>query len=149
MATALPFIAIASTVASAGLGIVGAVRQSRAASYEREQLETEAKAIELAAQQDENARRENLRRVLASQEAIRAGAGLQLETGTSRAIANRSVDATEDDIITSRFNFMRRAQRTRAAAFGAGQRGTNALFAGGAGILSAAGRSAVQIQRMT
>lgn len=149
MATALPFVAIASTVVSAGLGVAGAVRQSRAASFEREQLEQEAKAIELAAQQDENARRENLRRVIASQQAIRAGAGLQFDTGTSRAIANRSVDATEDDIITSRFNFMRRAQRTRFAAFGAEQRGRNALFAGGAGILSAAGKAATQIQRIT
>lgn len=137
-------VAIASVAASligGGVQFMGAMQARRGAAIERQQYEEQKKATELAMLQDEALRQQQLNETLATQEAIRAGRGLELHSPGFKAIQERSIRATEADIVTSRLNYLSAARRSELGMQGADVRAENALY-GGIGGLLAAGASA-------
>ena len=140
------WIAIASAVSSV-IGAVSSVAQgnqaNRAAQLEAEQYRDEAETARVNAVLEETDRRKDLQRVLATQEAIRAGRGLDFSTGSSEALSGASEAEAERDVNLIRANAFNRQRRMLLAADSASQRGQSALYAGYARassqLLSAAG----------
>mgnify|MGYP007100112602 CR=1 FL=1 len=142
IAVAAPFIAMASGVAQAGVGIVQGIQSSKAASVERAQYEEEAAMHRLAGDQEELARRKKLESVLAMNEAFRAGRGLAFDTGTSRALRDSNIAEAEADIGTTRLNRAGAVSRASYGALGAGMRERAGLFSGFGAAVSGIGNAA-------
>jgi hypothetical protein len=147
IAAALPYIAVASGVASAGLGIVQGAQASQAASLERQQFEDEAQTARLAAQQEENARRHRLAAILSENEALRGARGLSFESGSERAIREENIRAAEADIGTVRLNRLGQVRRAELGAAGARMRETGGLFSGAGAFASGLGTAATSLLR--
>lgn len=141
-----PYLAIASAGASVGSAIMQGQAASRAANLQAQQYQEEADIARAAAVQDEANRRRALAATLATQEAIRAGRGVELYGGTGDAIRDTTTADFEADILTSRANILRKGSRYDLAASEANLYGSSArtasYFKAGAGLLSAAGTGA-------
>lgn len=137
---------IASAVSSV-IGAVGSIAQghaaSRAAEAEAEQYRDEAEAARVNAVIEETDRRKELQQILATGEAVRAGRGLSLDTGSSEALRDSSEAEAERDINLIRANAFGRQRRMLLAADAASARSGTALTSGylrvGSQLLSAAG----------
>lgn len=136
-------IALAGVALSAGATVYQGIAANKAGQLEAAQYEENAKASELAAEQDAIARRRDLARTIAAQQALRAGAGVDIRSPTGLAIEEASRQETESDILSSRYNYLSEAGRYRLAAKQARKSGKASLYGGliGAGgqLLSGAG----------
>ena len=128
--TAIIATAIAvSAAASAGTAIYTGQQQAAAskanAQAQAAQYAEEQRAARLAAEQEEAAKRRTLDAVLSSQDAIRAGRGLDLGSPTGDAIRRDSIEQAEWDITTIRANANSRERRLGLASDSALTRGRN------------------------
>jgi hypothetical protein len=142
MGFALPLMAIGMALSTAGTA-AQAVGARRAAKFERVQYEEQAQMAKLQAEEEEAQRRQELQSVLATQEAIRAGQGLDPLSGTGQAIRRFTVGTAERDIKIGRLNALMGARRYGLAAqqakIGGKAAFTGGLLSAGAGLLSGAG----------
>jgi hypothetical protein len=126
----LAIAAVAASVFSAGTSVAGGFAARSAAKGEARQYEAEARFAATAAAQEETERRRALGATLATQDAIRAGRGVDLFSPTGAIIRDETVAAADRDIDNIRLNGMRSADRYKLAASGAEARGTQAFYAG-------------------
>jgi hypothetical protein len=115
---------IVSGLTTAIGGIVNARAQARSAQQavmlQHEQAEADALAARQDAADEEGQRRRDLTRILASQRAILAGSGADLDSPTNQAIAADSVEQAEMDLLRIQANVGRvittGQRQTRSAA---------------------------------
>lgn len=139
MEFALPAMMIAGTAAK-GVGSVMAGREaSRAAQFEKQQLEVSAQQNRTAALQAEARRTEELTSSLETIQALRAGRNTGAFSPTGRAILTSLTDDTERDIQTEKVNFAQRADLNSRAATMAGRKAKTSLLAGWLGAVEAGG----------
>ena len=134
-------IALALSGVQAAASISGAQASKRAAEIEAQQYREEAENARVAAEQEEAQRRKELVRTLAAQEAIRAGRGVELFSGTGLAIRDSTIHEAETDINTARLNALNRIRRFNLGASVSEAKGQSALLGGigaAAGTLSRA-----------
>ena len=131
-----------SAAVSAAASISAARQQAGAAKIARQQYEEEAANARMQADQEEVARRDELQRVLAAQDAIRAGRGVELDSPTGLAIRDTTIADVESDIGVARYNALSKARRFDLGAAIEETRGRSAMISGIGGaassILSAA-----------
>ena len=144
-----PFVAAASGLATAGLGVVQGIQSSRAAGLERAQYEDEARTAKLAADQEEVARRRRLVSILSENEALRGGRGLSFDSGSELALRESNVSEAERDISTVRLNRLGQVRKAELGAYGASMRETSGLFSGAGAFVSGLGGAATSLQRYT
>ena len=118
-----------------GIGAISALAGGRqgqvSAEFEAAQFREEQENARVAAAQDEAQRRRQLSRTLSSITAIRAGRGVELfGGGTGEAIRRQVTTEAEEDITTSRLNFLNRSRRFGLAAGQAEAKGTGELLGG-------------------
>jgi hypothetical protein len=130
MATLATVAMVAGTAVSAGATIYQGIAADKAGELEAQQYRENAAAAELASEQDALARRKDLARTIAAQQALRAGSGVDLRSPTSLAIEEASRQETEADILASRYNFAAEAERNRLAARQAKRSGRASLYGG-------------------
>lgn len=97
--------------AMVGQGLMQAKAAKSAAAFERAQYEEERQTALLQSKQEENARRRELRSILATQDAIRGGRGTELFSATGKTIKRASTEAAERDIGAIRLNGLSKARR--------------------------------------
>ena len=109
----------------------GGVQGQASAEFEAAQFKEEQANARAAAAQDEAQRRRHLARTLSSITALRAGRGVELfGGGTGEAIRKQVTTEAEEDISTSRLNFLNRSRRFGLSADQAEARGTGELLGG-------------------
>lgn len=118
-----------SAAATAGAAIYSGHQQAAAAKdaaqAQAAQLAEEQRSARLAAEQEEAAKRRDLNRILSAQDALRAGRGLDLGSGTGEAIRRSSVEQAEGDIATIAANANNRERRLGLASDSALTRARN------------------------
>lgn len=133
LAASLPSWATAGNALSA-LGVVSSlasgVQGYQGAEFLQDQYEEESANAKTTAAQDELQRRRQLNSVLASQRAIFASRGVELFGGSQQAIQAQTKKEAEEDIETSRTNYLSRSRRYGLAANQAQAQGTGALLGG-------------------
>lgn len=138
----LAVLSAVASVASAGASLVGGIQGRAAANVERRQIEEQARLGALQANQAEEERRRDLARTLATQDAIRAGRGVDLLSATGATIRDQTMADAEADIDNIRINQGSAAARYQLAGSAASARGTAAFVAGiggaAGGLLSGA-----------
>ena len=118
--------------------LAGGVQGAQAADFSRMQFEEEAANARTAAAQDETQRLRRLRSTLATQNALRAGRGVELfGGGTGEAIRQDTIGQTQEDIETSRLNYLSKARRFDLAAGQESIRGRSAILGGIGGAATA------------
>ena len=147
-----PLLVMSAVSAAAGAGVqaygshMAGVETSRAAEFERQQLEIQAQTQHIAADQAEARRREELTSSLEHIQAIRASRGVGSNSPTGTAILTSAIDDEERAIATERFNHMQAADIARRAALMAGRKARTSLLAGdltaASGLFSTASRAA-------
>lgn len=157
--TAIMAAAIAvSAAASAGTAIYTGQQQAAAskanAQAQAAQYAEEQRTARLAAEQEEAAKRRTLDAVLSSQDALRAGRGLDLGSPTGEAIRRESIEQAEWDITTIRANANARDRRLGLASDSALIRGRNetrtavvSSYGSAVGSLAGGARSIAKIYR--
>ena len=124
----LAAVAVAS-VAAAGTAVYSGYQQANAAVDAAEaqaaQYAEEREAARVAAMRAEAAKRRDMAAVLSTSDALRAGRGLDLGSGTGEAIRRESIEAGEADITTIRANDNRTGRRLGLAADAGIRRGNN------------------------
>lgn len=112
-------LSMASTVA-------GGMAAKRSADFEAQEMRLQAEREEIAADQDEAARRQEMNDTLATIDAIRAGRGLTGASPTAMTIARTETRDALSDIRTARFSrysrgqaLLRSASNTKSAGRGA------------------------------
>lgn len=111
--------------------IGGGIQGQAGAEFEAAQFREEQANARVAAAQDEAQRRRQLSRTLSSITAIRAGRGVELfGGGTGEAIRRQVTTESEEDIETSRINFLNRSRRFGLAAGQAEAKGRGELLGG-------------------
>lgn len=137
------WVAGVAAAAGAGLSVMQGAAAKQQANAQRKVYEQERKGALLAAKQDEVARRSRLADVLATQQAILGGRGVDLFGPQSFAIEAASRSEAEADIGAARLTYLNRAERLRQAGQMARAQGQSAfvggLLGGGLRLLSAAG----------
>lgn len=132
-------VATAASAAGAGYAAYSSSQQNEAAaSAAKAQADTD----QAAAAQDEAQRRRQLMQVIASQDALRAARGSSLTSGTALSIYDDTVSQAEQDIQTSRLNYLSQADQYRMTAQARRAAATDSLVGGGlsvAGQLAAGG----------
>jgi hypothetical protein len=126
MATA----ALIASGVSAATSVVGGIASYQQGKAQAAQYEEERENARVAALQDEAQRRRELKTVLAQQQALRAGSGLTLFSGSQRNLERVTTEAAERDIRTSQVNYLNRQSRFGMAAGAARSRGTYGLVGG-------------------
>lgn len=138
-------IAIASGVA----GLVGTVSEGVAAKNQADaqaaELRRQAEEAEIAADQEETARREQLREQLATVDAIRAARGLSGGSPTGKTIRRDQTQRGLRDFRVGRANALSRADAFRRSAQITQSAGRSALITSG---IAGAGRGVSLIQRV-
>lgn len=146
---AIPLMMMIGTAAGGATSAFGSImagrEQSRAADFERQQLEIQAQTSLTAADQMEARRREELTSNLETIQAIRAGRGVGSNSPTGEAILTSAITDEESDIATERFNLRQKSDLSRRAAIMAGRKSRTSLLAGdlsaASSIFSAATRA--------
>lgn len=127
----------AFAAASAVMSIAGGIQQSAAekrnAQFEAQQFETQQANARVAGMQDEVQRRQELQRVLATQQALRTGSGNVLMSGSARRLTGLTTENAERDIQTSRLNFLQQESQFGLAASEARGRNTSGAIIKGFG----------------
>lgn len=114
----------------AGSQIMAGRETARAAAYEQQQLKAQEETYRIAAAQDETQRRDELNSSLETIQAIRAGRGVGAGSPTENAILTSATDDAESDILTSRLNYLTKADSSRTSAEMAGKKAKTSLLAG-------------------
>jgi|GEM_PF-3386860 len=141
-----------AAVASASASIYGGVQANKAAKLEAAQYEDARETARVAALQDEVQKREQLQRVLGTRQAIRAGRGLDLYSGSAKAGTKEVIRQAERDILTAQVNYLSQQRKFGLGASGARAAGTGALVSGfgkaagsvlGSGLLTKSGANPI------
>lgn len=142
MAETLAIAAVAASVVSAGAAVAGGMQQAKAAKLEEKQYQDQADIARVQGEQQEAARRQQLADTLATQSAIRAGRGVELDSGTGTALRDASTVAAARDIDTIKANSLNQQRSFGLNAAAADARATGAMIAGigggASGLLSGA-----------
>lgn len=135
---------VAAIGASVGGSIISASAQQNAgqekaaaADFEAEQYKIQEQQTRTAAIQDETARRRELTSSLESIQAIRAGRGVGAGSPTGMAIFDNSVTQSEDDIASSKANYLTKAELASRSAAMSTRKAQSSLLAGDMGAASA------------
>lgn len=134
--TAVAVAALAISVAATAYTAVTTAENNDALEAQYKQ---EAKTQQAAEAQEEAIQRRNLQRTIAAQDALRAGRGTSLTSGTALSIYDDTLNQGAKDIAAAKFVNANQVQRYRYAAAGASQASQNAAIGGG---LAAAGQAA-------
>lgn len=142
--TVIAAAAITAVVAAAGGAAYSIYASQQQAEAQNDQYKSEANAAAAAADQEEAIKRRQLLSIISQQDAIRAGRGLSMTSGTALSIYNDTIQQGEQDISTGRLNALTKADRYRSAgqialmsardnqvSTGIGALGTTARAAGG------------------
>jgi hypothetical protein len=139
---------IASGVATAGAAAYSGVQSARTAQVARRQYEEERNLAALQGLQDENTRRAGLQRALATNQALRAGRGLQYMTPGSEALEDYNVAEAEKDIGAAKLNTLRRVRRYDLAIEGESARETGGYLSAATGVIQGFGSAATGARRL-
>lgn len=120
----------ALVIAGALARVAKGIQAKKAADLEAQQFEEEAENARVAGVQDETQRRRELQRVLGTQQAIRAGRGLDLFSGSSKALRKDTIDNAERDIRTSQINYLSQQRKFGLGAAQSRANGRGALISG-------------------
>lgn len=101
-------VATAASAAAAGYSAYSSAEQSKAQANIADQQEDTARA---AAAQAEVQQRRQLMQVIASQDALRAARGSSLTSGTALSIYGDTTEQGEEDIRTTRLNYLSQADQ--------------------------------------
>jgi hypothetical protein len=126
---------IVSGIAGAGMSLVSGFQAAHGARAERRQYEREREVSSLQGDEAVIQHRLNLERVLAANQALRAGRGLSLMSGTAEAIRDRNIAEAAADIGAARLNAANRDLRNSYAIAASRQREEAGLLAGAAGAI--------------
>jgi hypothetical protein len=129
--------AVAAAAATAGAAY-SAVSANDAAQAQAAQQKDQALSERAAAAQQEAAQRRKLQQVIASQDALRAGRGVSLTSGTALSIYDDTLDQGKKDIAAARLNNLSQVERYRYAANQSQQQGRDAQIGGGLKATSSA-----------
>lgn len=124
-------IAIVGAVASAAGTVVSAVGQAEAASAEAQRLETNAVLARAKADETDTRLREEMEGTLGNIRAVRAAAGLSLDSPSQIAIEAEERRRGERDIQTHRANARAEADSMRSAAAAKRRGAQMSMIAGG------------------
>jgi hypothetical protein len=127
--------AVAAAAVSAAASIESGRQQANAAKLEQKQYEDQADIARVQGEQQEAARRQQLADTLATQSAIRAGRGVELDSGTG-TLRESSTVAAARDIDTIKANSLNQQRSFGLNAAAAGERATGAMIAGIGGAAS-------------
>jgi hypothetical protein len=128
--------AVAAAAVSAAASIESGRQQANAAKLEQKQYEDQADIARVQGEQQEAARRQQLADTLATQSAIRAGRGVELDSGTGTTLRESSTVAAARDIDTIKANSLNQQRSFGLNAAAAGERATGAMIAGIGGAAS-------------
>lgn len=127
-------IPVAMAVGGSGLSAAGSIMQgresSRAAAFEQQQLETQARMLRTAADQSEARRREETTSAIETIAALRAGRGVGSGSPTAMAIYDKVIEDSGRDIAIERVNYATRADLSDRAALMAQRKARYSLLAG-------------------
>jgi hypothetical protein len=123
-------IAAIATIVSAAASVAGGVQGMRAGNMQKQQYAEEAANTRVQAAEAEVERTRELRSVLATQDAVRAGRGLEFDSGTARALRDDTNYVFERDIDSIRYNAENKTRRLGLAGSQAQAQGTGALLSG-------------------
>ncbi|TXH13843.1 MAG: hypothetical protein E6R03_10590 [Hyphomicrobiaceae bacterium] len=133
-------MAIVSTVASAGMSVVGGVQQANyakaEAKFQQQQMNDAARDELLAGVQEETQRRKQLNDTMSTLNAMRAGRGLSLSSPSARVIEKTSITNASRDIGIAKTNAMVRSDSYRKQGQAArikGQSAASSAIWGGVG----------------
>lgn len=136
---AAPYALAASTALTAGATVLQAREQSKAASFESEQLQIQSDQYKTAAAQDEANRRRELESNLETIQSIRSGRGVGLSSPGGRATLDAVTTAEERDIGIAKSNYLTQSDLSLRASGMAAEKAKTSLLAG---YLGAAGTAA-------
>lgn len=119
-----------ATVVGAGASVAGGISQSKAHKATAAQYEEDRENARVAGLQDEVQKREQLKRVLGLQQAIRAGRGLDLYSGSAKALTKETTRQAERDILTAQVNYLSQQRKFGLGAAGERSAATGALIRG-------------------
>ncbi len=132
---------VGGTAMEAGGKIMAGREGARAAAYEQQQLRAQEQSYRTAAAQDETRRRDELTASLETIEVLRGGRGVGAGSPTGMAILDAATEDVRGDIITSRANYLTKADQSRTGAEMAGKKAKTSLLAGfmgaGASVMDA------------
>ena len=141
--------AVASALASAGGAVYSGIEQKKAADYNADVADANAKAAEDKAAYDEKMHRESVRKILASQRALYGKSGISTE-GSPLLVMEDSAIAGEMDALAIRYGGDIAAAQQRSSANLLRMQGKQARTAGyiGAGstLLAGAGSAVSKIK---
>lgn len=143
------FASLAAGATSVFTGLAGAAQQRKATAAAERQYAIEAATAREAAAQEEASRRDELRRVLATQQAIRAGRGLDIGDPTGRAFALEAEEDAELDISNIRSNATRQQAALSAQAADSAARSRAAIYSGWGSATTGLLSSASALERLT
>lgn len=112
--------------------LLAAQEQSKAFEFEGAQGDLQAQRYRSAAAADEAQRRTELQSSLETIQAIRAGRGLDLDSPTGRAITRGVTATAEDNIMTSKNNYLLNSAQSELGAELSRRKARYALLAGDA-----------------
>lgn len=116
--------------ASAVASIAGGIQGKKAGDLQAQQYEEEAANTRVQAAEAEVERTREFRSILATQEAVRAGRGLEFDSGTAQALRDDTFQVFERDIASIRYNADNKTRRLGLAGDQARAQGTGALLSG-------------------
>lgn len=148
VAAAAPFISVGSGVVGIATSLMAGAAGSQAAGMQAAQLEEERKNAATQAVVDEQQRRRELSSVLATQQAVRAGRGLDLYSETFVNIQDQTRNDAADDIDTIQLNALNRQRRLGLGIQQAEAQGRSALWGGIGGAAGGLGRVAEGFSKM-
>lgn len=123
--------------ATAAMSVAQGIQANKAYQAEAAQYEEQADNARVAAIQDEAARRRELASILATQQAVRAGTGQDVFSGTGDNLRKSTIAAAERDILTAQVNYLSRQRSFGLGADQARASGTGALIGGFANAIKA------------
>lgn len=121
---------VGGTALSATSQVMGGYEKAAAAEFEADQYRTQAQQARTAAAQDEAAKRRDLTSNLEAVQAIRAGRGVGSASPTGMAIFDNAVNLSEDDIATSRANYLSKADLSNRASILSSRKASGSILAG-------------------
>ncbi len=113
---------VISGVASAGMSVLSGVQAAQGAKAERRQYEYDRDLAYAEASEGEIRRTKDLKRVLATNQALRAGRGLAFSSGTADAIEEANIAEARADIGVANLNAYNKALRNSYAIAASRQR---------------------------
>lgn len=136
---ALPYISAAASAVQMVSSIAGGKQGSNSAALQAQQLEDERRNAATQAKIDEAERRKELASVLATNQAVRAGRGIELYSDTFNNLQDVAVRDAETDIGMIQLNSLNRQRRLGLGIEQANAQGASAELAGLGGAAGATG----------